>query len=62
MNKSESITDIVNNDDIEENVKIELDDIYHILSDKYNSQNKHGILSDIKSLIYKISLTQNEKD
>lgn len=45
----------------EEVIKLELDSIYHVLSEKYNSVNRYGILSDIKCLINKISLIQNEK-
>ena len=62
MDNSELITENVNKDNTEEEVKLKLDNIYHILSDKYNSENRYGILSDIRCLINKISLNQNIKD
>lgn len=61
MDNSEIITEKAK-DNTEDDVKLELDNIYHILFDKYNSKNRYGILSDIKCLINKISLIQNDDE
>lgn len=62
MSNTKKQSNTINEIDTEEMVKLELDSIYHILSEKYNSENRYGILSDIKCLINKISLIQNEKN
>lgn len=61
MGNLDNFNDVIDNN-TEEVIKLELDSIYHILSEKYNSENRYGILSDIKCLINKISLIQNEKN
>ena len=62
MSKSNYVLKNEKNDDIEENVKAELNNIYQLLSDKYKSKNRYGILSDIKCLITKLSLLENDSD
>lgn len=56
----DNLDTVVNN--TEEEVKMELNNIYNMLSIEYNSENRLGILSDLKYLINKITLSQNEKN